>query len=57
MISRGAARAIGESGVAAVAKLFGLDELTREATMLAEHFESFARALNRAVAKLEEDAK
>ena len=57
MISRVAARAIGESGVAAVAKLFGLDELTREATMLAEHFESFARALNRAVAKLEEDAK
>lgn len=56
-ISRHAAIAIGGSGVVAVAKQFGLDELTFEAAMLSEQFESFARAIARAVVKLEEGVK
>ena len=53
LLCRAGASAIGASGIVAAAKELGLDELVLEASMLAEQFESFAKAISRAVVKIE----
>lgn len=52
-VSRVAAATVGDSGVKAVAEQFELTDLAFECAMLADQFESFARAINAAIVKLD----